>query len=282
MKLVTMKYLLDKTYQKQYAIPAINVSNMETINALFEVAEKLKAPIILQVAPIQITEQKITYDYLVDIIKLTAMKYKGEYAIHLDHGTEMKDIEEATVTGFTSVMLDGSKLPYDENIAMLKKARIIAKNITLEGELGILNEEASKDITQLDTCYTNPDQALNFVKETKVDCLAVSIGNAHGVYKGKPKLNFDILSKISKKTKIPIVLHGASGLSVDDITKAIKFGVSKINFYTSVDFAFTRGIKRELNLNGNTYMMTYIETGRQEMMKEIEKCIKMCHADGMC
>ena len=280
MKLVTMKELLDKAYMNGYAVPAINVSNLETINGLFEIAEKLKAPVILQVAPIQIELQKLTYDHLVEVIKSAAKRYTGEYAIHLDHGDDLVGLKESVEAGFTSVMFDGSKLDYDQNIESTAIARSLSENITLEGELGVMNAEASEDEGAQADNFTDSTQALDFVSKTSVDCLAVSIGNVHGFYKGQPKLNFEILEEINKKVQIPIVLHGASGLPEVDIKKAIELGVSKINFFTAIDHAYTKGILEALESNKEMFMMSYAENGRQEMMKEIEKVIRMCNADG--
>ncbi len=280
MKLVTMKELLDKAYMNGYAVPAINVSNLETINGLFEAAERLKAPIILQIAPIQIEIQKLTYEYLVEVIELTAKRYTGEYAIHLDHGDELEGLTKSVEAGFTSVMFDGSKFSYDENVDLTFQARKIAEHITLEGELGTLNAEASEDEGAENDCYTDSSQAEDFVAKTKVDCLAVSIGNAHGFYKGIPHLNFEILQEINEKIQIPIVLHGASGLPEEDLKKAITLGVSKINFFTAVDHAYTKGILESLESNDKMFMMSYVENGRQKMMVEIENVIKMCNADG--
>lgn len=279
MKLLTMKKLIEEAYNYHYAVPAINVNNMETINGLFQIAENMKSPIIIQIAPMQLTSQNITYDYIVKLIKLTADRYKGKYAIHLDHGTNINELIEAEKAGFTSLMYDGSSLPFHENIKKTKEARNISHRVTLEGELGVLNaENGSNEEETENKCYTDPKLARVFLEETNVDCLAVSIGNAHGFYKNIPNLNFQVLDDLHNEINIPLVLHGASGLSQKDIRSAIKLGVSKINFFTSVDYAFTLGLMNSIN-NEKSKMMNYMENGRQEMMKEISNIIKMCNSE---
>lgn len=281
MKLVNMKELLLDASKKGYAVPAINVSNMETINGLMETAAIMKSPVIFQIAPIQLKLQKIEPEYFVQLVKLSEKKYDVKYAIHLDHGNDLNELQACADAGFTSMMYDGSSLSFEDNIANTKLARKIAKDdITLEGELGILmGQEGSDEQAESKSIYTDPDEAEEFVNRTNVDCLAVSIGNAHGYYKGEPMLNFDVLDKISKKIKIPVVMHGASGLSEKDIMAGIKHGIAKINFFTAVDYQFTSGINQKLKKDPKIYMMEYMESARQSMMNEIGKVIKMCGSD---
>jgi ketose-bisphosphate aldolase len=274
---MNMATLLNDAKKNNYAVPAINVSNMETINGVFEAAEKLKSPMIMQIAPIQLVKQKISYKYIVDLIKLSANNYDVVYAIHLDHGEELDDLDAAVNAGFTSVMYDGSMQSFEKNVENTKTARKIAAGaITLEGELGQLMGKEGDTEDEGESIYTNPSDALEYVERTGVDCLAVSIGNAHGHYKQEPKLNFDILDRINKAVNIPIVMHGASGLSEQDLITGIKHGITKINFFTAVDGAFTKGIVDTLEVDPNTYMMAYIENGRQLMMREVENIIRMC------
>ncbi len=264
----------------KYAIPAINVSNMETVNGLFEVAEKMKAPVIVQIAPIQLKMQNISYRYFVDLVLASAKVYDVRFAIHLDHGENEEQLHYAVDAGFSSVMFDGSGYETDENIRKTQIARKISgENVTLEGEIGRLAGQEGGGSSDAESFYTDPKEALRFVQETNVDCLAVSIGNAHGFYKGVPMLNLDILEQIYDATKIPLVMHGASGLNEKDLHNAIKRGIVKINFFTAVDHEFTKGILSEINSKPDSYMMSYIEKGRQSMMREIEKIINICGSE---
>lgn len=283
MELVSSKELLKDAYNNKYAIPAINVSNMETTMALLEKASILHSPIIVQVAPIQVQEQNISYELVTKLIKLIAKNYKGKYVIHLDHG-DIVDCEKAISAGFNSIMYDGSKTSYEDNLSNSKKISedCLRNGVSFEAELGALlgsEGSADKEISQK-SVFTDPNQARAFVCNTKVDTLAVAIGNAHGFYDSDPKLNFKLLEQINKSVNIPLVLHGASGIPEDDIKKAIKSGVSKINFFTEVDYAYTHGFCNYVKENKDAYMMSACEYARQKMMIEIERIIKMCESEG--
>lgn len=283
MELVSMKELLVNAYENGYAVPAINVSNMETIMATLEQASKMKAPIILQVAPIQIEQQKIEYTDVVAMTKLLAKKYEGKYAIHQDHAVEVTQCIDAIESGVTSVMFDGSALSYEQNVDYTKQVREKAnqKKVTLEAELGqMIGTEGKNDSGETTCVYTDPLVAKNFVMKTKVDALAVSIGNAHGFYKGKPKLDFKRLEQIKESIDIPMVLHGGTGIPNEDIQKAIEKGIAKINFFTEVDDVFTHTFAKEVEQNKGIYMMVAIERAREAMMRKIGEKIQVCMAEG--
>ncbi|MDQ7814363.1 MAG: class II fructose-1,6-bisphosphate aldolase [Patescibacteria group bacterium] len=264
--LVTTKKLLVPARAKGYAVPAFNVNDLEFLKAVISAAEKMKSPVIVQTS-----EGAIEYaglDYLVAMIKVAA-KGKIPVAMHVDHGKDLKTIKAALDAGYTSAMFDGSSLPYAENVKKTKQvvkwAR--AKGASVEAEIGaIAGIEDFVSVEEKDAHLTNPEQAAQFAKETGCDALAVAIGTAHGAYKfkGKTHLDIDRLKKISKLVKIPIVLHGASGVMEDvkelaekygakigeargvldaDIKLAIKHGVSKINIDTDLRLAFTAGIR---------------------------------------
>ena len=242
--LVTGKEILDHAHKNRYAAGAFNVNNMEIVQAVIKAAEQEKSPVIIQTS-----EGAIKYagiEYLYAMVKLAADKASVPVALHLDHGTTYETIIGCIRNGWTSVMIDGSHHNLEGNIAVTKEICKIAHavNVSVEAELGRLSGvEDNISVDEADARYTNPDEAETFVAETGVDSLAIAIGTAHGKYAGVPKLDFDRLDVIKKRLNMPIVLHGASGICEEDLTKATRLGVNKINIDTDVRQAFTDGIK---------------------------------------
>jgi len=242
--LVTGKEILDHAHKNKYAVGAFNVNNMEIVQAIIAAAEQENAPVILQTS-----EGAIKYagaDYLYAMVALAASKTKVPVALHLDHGSSFEKVMLCIRNGWTSVMIDGSHHDLEGNIAVTKKVVEAAHfaNVSVEAELGRLSGvEDHISVSEADAKYTNPDEAVTFVKETGIDSLAIAIGTAHGKYKGVPKLDFDRLQKIKELLDMPIVLHGASGICEEDLTRATKLGVNKINIDTDVRVAFADGIK---------------------------------------
>lgn len=278
MKLVPMKLLLEDARQKGKAVAAINISNMETIMALLQTADVEKVSIIIQVAPIQLDIQHISFEEIVALVKLFGKKYEVSAALHLDHATKVEDCYKAIGAGFTSVMYDGSLEDYKNNQENSKKVVDYAKdfNVTVEAELGKVGGTEGKEDDN-NSCYmTDPQLVKDFITYTSVDCLAVAIGNAHGLYQSKPKLDFDRLKKIENIAQIPLVLHGGTGIPEDDIDRAIETGIRKINFFTEIDRTFVKGFVQAYDENHHVYMMAAQESGRQAMMKEIAKKIALC------
>ncbi len=268
--LVTSKKLLVSARAKGYAVPAMNVNNLEAVKAIISAAEKMKSPVIIQTS-----EGAIDYagiEYLSAMIRVAA-KGKIPVAMHLDHGKELKYVKLALTHGYTSVMFDGSALPYKKNVALTKQVVKMAhaKGASVEAEIGALaGIEDFVSVEEKDAALTNPDEAARFARETKCDSLAVAIGTSHGAYKfkGKTHLDIDRLKKIAKLVRIPLVLHGASGVREDlvelaeqhgaklgeargvldtDIKAAIKSGVAKINIDTDLRIAFTAGIRESVD-----------------------------------
>ena len=222
------------------------------IIAVSEAADESKSPVIIQVSPRTIKYAGL--DYLFACIKTAAERVKIPVACHLDHGTDFKIAVEAFRAGFTSIMIDGSKLDYEKNIAFTKSIVDIchASKIPVEAELGRVGGKIDDDPNEKN--YTDPDEALNFVEQTDVDFLAVSIGTAHGVYKGTPKLDLDLLKRIHEKiSHIPLVMHGTSGVPDDLIKKSVALGVCKLNFATDLRIAFTNGIKSHMAEHPHEY-----------------------------
>lgn len=268
--LVTSKKLLVPARAKGYAVPAMNVNNLEAVKAIMSAAEKMKSPVILQTS-----EGAIDYagiDYLAAMIRVAA-DGKIPVVMHLDHGKELKYVKIALAHGYTSIMIDGSAHPYKKNVALTKQVVKMAhaNGASVEAEIGALaGIEDLVSVEEKDAALTNPDEAARFARETKCDSLAVAIGTSHGAYKfkGKTHLDIDRLKKIAKLIKIPIVLHGASGVREDlvelaerhgaklgeargvldtDIRAAIKNGVAKINIDTDLRIAFTAGIRESVD-----------------------------------
>lgn len=265
--------MLSHAYSGQYAVAAMNVSNMETAAAVLAAADKLDRPVMLQVSPLQMQVQGFSYRRIVRLIEAVASDYShGSYSIHLDHAERFEDCQEALEAGFNSVMLDGGSLPYEQNISEVSRVRGITDN-ALEGELGVVGggEAASTDIAMR---YTDPAAAADFVACTGVNWLAVAIGNAHGMYYQTPKLNFDILRQIREKTSVPLVLHGASGIPHDELTKAVSMGVAKINFFTELDIAFKSGWADGAAEGG--YMMMIAHKAQGRMQAKAEELIAIC------
>ncbi|WP_297137167.1 class II fructose-bisphosphate aldolase [Terrisporobacter sp.] len=232
MPLINTKELLLKADQGNYAVGAFNVANMEMIIGAIKAAEELKSPIILQVA-----EGRLEYSplELIGPMMVSAAKNANvNVGVNFDHGMTLEKIKMALDLGFTSVMIDGSKLPLDKNIELTKEVIREANKFgaSVEAEVGRVggSEDNSKGVSIL---YTDVEDAKKFVKETGVDTLAVAIGNAHGVYEGEPNLNFEVLENIDKVIEIPLVLHGGTGITSDDFRKCAKTGIRKINIATA-------------------------------------------------
>ncbi|MCY6369445.1 class II fructose-bisphosphate aldolase [Clostridium ganghwense] len=232
MSLVSMKELLKKADKSDYGIGAFSIANMEMIMGTVKAAEQLNFPIILQIAEVRLKHSPLN---LIGPVMIEAAKNaKVPVAVHLDHGVSIETIKQALDLGFTSVMFDGSHLPLDENIEKTNKVLELAKkyDACVEAEIGRVggSEDGSEDINML---ITRVEDAERFYEETKVDALAVAIGNAHGVYKETPNLQFERLKEINNAVEIPLVLHGGSGIKPEEFKKCIKYGIKKINIATS-------------------------------------------------
>ncbi len=242
--LVTGKEILDHAHKNGYAVGAFNVNNMEIVQAIIAAAEQEKSPVILQTS-----EGAIKYagaDYLSAMVTLAARKASVPVALHLDHGTSFNTIMTCIRNGWTSVMIDGSHHPLEENIKVTADVVRIAHaaGVSVEAELGRLSGvEDNISVEEKDAIFTNPDEAVVFVKETGVDYLAIAIGTAHGKYSGVPKLDFDRLTEIKKRLDMPIVLHGASGIGEEDLKKSVRLGINKINIDTDIRQAFADAVR---------------------------------------
>lgn len=270
--LVTGIELLKKANEEGYAVGAFNTNNLEITQAIVEAAEEMKSPAIIQVS-----EGGLKYagiETISAIVRTLATKASVPIALHLDHGTDFNNVMKCLRNGWTSVMMDASKLPLEKNIEVTKNVVKIAHGmgVSVEAEIGkIGGTEDNVTVDEREAAMTDPDEAYKFAKETGVDYLAISIGTAHGPYKGEPKLDFDRLKKIKEMLKMPIVLHGASGVPEADIRKAVSLGVNKINIDTDIRQAFAARLRELLKEDGEVYDPRKILGPCKEAMKEVVK-----------
>ena len=282
--LVTMKEVLQIAETRSIAIGSFNTPNLEAIQAVVGAAEELELPVIIQFA--QCHESWIPLDVIGPIMVQAAKRARVPVCVHLDHGETLDYLEMALELGFTGIMFDGSTLSYEDNLKSTKLAVKMATNIgaTVEAELGSMGrrESGSGDATGAndDTkIYTDPEQASVFVKETGIDALACSFGTTHGIYLTEPKLDFDVVKNVRTLTeKIPVVMHGGSGVSKEDYRKAIAAGVRKVNYFTYMDKSGGNAADTYLSgLNGDEprFFSAISMAARDAMKENVKKAMKM-------
>ena len=243
MALVKMKDLLKRAEEKNIGCGAFSVGNMEMVKGAIRAAEELNTPIILQIAEVRLKNSPL---HLMGPMMVQAAKEaKVDVAVHLDHGLTFETVDKALELGFTSVMLDASTLPFEENIAKVKTVVEKARKYgaTVEAELGLVGGSEDGSCDHGIRC-TDPDDAVVYARETGIDALAVAIGNAHGNYPVAPTLAFDVLAKIHEKVDIPLVLHGGSGITDKDFQRAISLGIRKVNIATASFNSLTAHVEK--------------------------------------
>lgn len=243
MALVKMKDLLRRAEEKNVGCGAFSVGNMEMVRGAIRAAEELDTPIILQIAEVRLKNSPL---HLMGPMMVQAAKEaKVDVAVHLDHGLTFETVDKALELGFTSVMLDASTLPFEENIARVKAVVEKARKYgaTVEAELGLVGGSEDGSCDHGIRC-TDPDDAVVYARETGIDVLAVAIGNAHGNYPVAPTLAFDVLEKIHERVDIPLVLHGGSGITDKDFQKAISLGIRKVNIATASFNSLTAHVEK--------------------------------------
>lgn len=241
--LVTMKELLVEAKKGGYGVPAPNCFNRESIEACFKAAKKLRSPVILGVSFVHGAEE------CAEIARYYERKYpEVPFALNQDHGRDFESAVACIRAGFSSIMVDRSLLPYEENVAQVKELVKIAHavGVTVEAELGHVGMGAEYEQTR-DSGLTDPDQAVQFVKDTGIDCLAVAVGTSHGMYKGTPHIDFDLLDTLAERIEIPLVLHGGSGTGDENLSKAIEHGIQKVNLWTDLSMAGMHGTNVAMN-----------------------------------
>ena len=280
MSFVTTEQMLYKADKEGYAVGAFNVENMEMVMAVIKACEETNAPAILQATPSTVKYAGLDMYYA--NVAAAAKKARVPIALHLDHGNSFELAMQALHTGYTSIMIDGSKLVLEENIALSKRVADVCRacNIPVEAELGKVGGKED-DMSCDDPGYTDPDDAVRFVNETGVSSLAVAIGTAHGIYKGEPKLDVERLSEIRKVVSIPLVLHGASGVPDEAVKDCIRRGISKVNFATELRIAFSNGIKEYLAKDPEVFdPKKYCALGSEKVTALVKEKINVCGSAG--
>ena len=280
MPLVTSEEMLSKAQEGGYAVGAFNAENMEMVKAIIQAAEELKAPVMIQTTPSTIKYG--TVETYAAIVAAEAAKASVPVCLHLDHGSSFELAVQAINAGYTSVMIDGSGLPFEENIAVTKKVVDVAKavGIPVEAELGKVGGKEDALEAEADK-YTDPEEAKEFEERTGVSSLAVAIGTAHGFYVGTPVLDKDRVKVIAGKVNAPLVLHGASGLSEEDVKTCVANGMCKVNFATELRVAYTDAVKKLLAEKPETYDPKKLGVVGIEAVKEqVMARMKMCGCDG--
>lgn len=263
----------------KYSIGAFNFSTSDIASAIFMAAQKLRAPIILATSS---GEMKHLTPEVAKGIAGGLQKRENLLALHLDHGKRLEDIKKAIAAGYDSVHCDGSALEFKENIGLTKKAADYAsrKGIWIEGEIGHIEgsstlHKSSYEKIRKEMVMTDPEQARDFAEKTGIDSLAVNIGNAHGIWKGSPDIEFNRLEAIYKKVKIPLVLHGGSGIPELQIRKALKYGIAKINVNTELRIAFSDSLRKSL-LGKKQFIPTkYMPYAINAVQKVVERKIRL-------
>lgn len=292
--LVTGKQILDKASEEFYGVGAFNFVNFEIIKAIFEAAHEASSPIIIQASEGAIKYMGI--DMVVSMARTMSERYPHiPVALHLDHGTTFESCKRAIDSGFTSVMIDASHHNFEENLAHTKEVVAYAHKhgVSVEAELGrLMGIEDNIVVDEKDSVLVNPDEAEVFVKESEVDYLAPAIGTSHGAFKfkGEPKLDFERLLEVKRRTKIPLVLHGASaipewvrskflesggdlkgskGLPFDFLTQAIKGGINKINIDTDLRIAFMSEVRTLVNSSPSEFDLRKFFTPAMDTLKSL-------------
>ena len=276
MPLMTTEKMLKAASENGYAIAAFNCENMEMIQAVIKAGEELKAPLILQTTPS--TVRYASVELFAANAEAAAKKSSVPVALHLDHGDSHRLVQDALAAGYTSIMIDGSAKPLDENIAFTKKAAelCLKAGIPIEGELGRVG--GKEDDTESEgSGYTDPDEAVRFVKETGISSLAIGVGTAHGIYSENPVLNPQLISVLKGLLPIPLVLHGASGLDDAVVQDCISRGISKVNIATDLRVAYTQAVREYLNKDpGCIDPKKFGVAAREAVMKVAMNRIMVC------
>lgn len=273
--LVNMNDVLLPAQKAGYGVGFFNAVNVEMARAVIETAEELHAPVMVGTAEVLLPAMELerVAEYLIPM----AEKASVPVCVHYDHGLTFERCMQALNLGFTSIMYDCSTDSYENNVEHVAEMVKICHTmgVTVEGELGHVGDNAGAGkLENPSDYYTDPDTAVDFVKRTRVDSLAVAVGNAHGDYAFPPKLDFARINVISKKTNLPLVLHGGSGLSDDDFRRALKLGVSKVNIFTDIDKAGKAGVEAGLTAGEKT-MMGLIPYEIEAMKKVVAEKIRL-------
>jgi tagatose 1,6-diphosphate aldolase GatY/KbaY len=277
--LTTGKKMLADAQAGGYAVGAFNAENMEMVFAILDAAETLRAPVILQTTPATI--RYAGPGMFAAMVTAAAADVNVPVALHLDHGDSPALAAQALRAGYTSLMIDGSTLPFAENISVSRAVAAFAQpcGIPVEAELGLVGGKED-DLTHAGGGGTDPAQAAEFCRATNVDSLAVGIGTAHGFYAGTPKLDKERLSAIRAVVEIPLVLHGASGLADDEIRDCVRRGICKVNFATELRVAYTAAVRETLANAAVFDPKKYGTAARSSVKALVMNRMRVCGCDG--
>lgn len=282
MALVTLQEILAGAAAslQPYAVGAFNVHNMEFVQGVIEAAEIENAPVILMVG-----EPMLHYfgmGWIAALCRYAAECTKLPVVIHLDHSRNFANIVKAIKCGFSSVMIDGSRLRLPENIALTRKVVEVARaaRASVEGELGAIGGKED-DVETPAGCFTDPDEARQFVAETGVDALAVAIGNRHGLYKGEPRLDFERLAKIREAVDCPLVMHGGSDIPDDQVRRSVELGIRKFNVGTELKIAFKKGVAGALESKPESFEVPHLlGPARREVVEVARRKMRLLGCSG--
>lgn len=265
---VSSARLMKRAEKENYAIPAFNIDNLESAMAVSEIMHEMRTPVIVQMIPRTLNYGGIAI-YPAMMRELMA-DCPVDYALHLDHGSSLALAKKCVAGGFSSVMFDGSLMPFEDNIKFTKEVTDFAlpMDVSVEGELGTIGGKEEGD-TDLEASYTKVSEAEEFVRRTNVSTLAIGVGTAHGVYKGTPHINVERIKEIHSAIDTPLVLHGASGLSNEVLKDCIAAGITKINFATELRQAYTNGIKAEFAKDPDVFDPKIYMRGAIDSIKEV-------------
>jgi len=277
-----MNTFIHKAKKEHYAIPQINVNGLIWIECILKIAEKTRSPIILGTTD-KIIDFLGGYDFICKTIrnKIESMNITVPVIIHLDHGLTVEGCKKAVDAGYDSVMFDGSKLPIEENIELTKQVVDYAhkNNVIVEGEVGAIGGNEDGVIGNVQ--YAKLDDCINLAQKAHIDTLAPALGSVHGKYKGEPNLGFEEMKEIQETIDIPLVLHGASGISDEDLVKAIKLGHAKINFNTEINIAWSNELREVLTNDTSLFNPQQIlNPSKKAIEQTVESIIYKCQSNG--
>lgn len=273
MPFVSTREMLKKAQQGKYAVGAFNAENMEMVQAIVAAAEAEHAPVIIQTTPgtLKYADAMI---FAGQASRLAAAA-KVPVALHLDHGNSFELAEYCVRQGYTSVMIDGSLLPFEDNVALSRRVVEMAGDTPVEAELGTVG--GKEDSHEASMSYTDPAQAEEFVRRTGVYSFAPAIGTAHGVYKSTPKIDLERLSEIAARVDAPLVLHGTSGVPDETVRACIERGICKVNYATDLRITFTNAVKAYIAENPNAFdPKKYLGAARAAVTERVRELIRIC------
>lgn len=277
MSFVDTKEMLKSAQAGGYAVGAFNVENLEMIQAVISAAEKEKSPVIIQTTPG--TLNYAPPEAFAGAVRALAEESAVPVALHLDHGNSFELAARCAKAGYSSIMIDGSLLPFEENVSLSESVVKEVAPLPVEAELGTVG--GKEDTHSAGVSYTDPAQAAEFVGRTGIDSFAPAIGTAHGVYKAEPKLNLALLEEISSAVAVPLVLHGTSGVPDETVKECIKRGICKINYATELRITFSNAVRKALSDMPDAFdPKKYLGEGRAAVENRVRELIGVCGGSG--